>query len=938
MAGARLILLGVLVASAEARALSDIWGTQRPASIEECAARVRHEPSIRSWYCYWRLAFEQRSQVPQVLRAMEMARRRAPGDPHPTFLVALMLSFSGDERTMPTYLEAQEGFRRTGDLEAEFWTVMAILERSAWMADASTGDRAYQRGLELAKAMNDSLALGYAHQTAAGLALGLSDYGRAETLLRQARALVPPTALWWIRWRVVEGLGKLAAFTGRPRLALESYDQAAALAKDEPMFLAFTVHGRAEQAVRLASMGELPLIEAEQRLEDALVVARAAGMKVYLDRGELPTLMLRAALRGPTAESVRMVEAALAYGAPTDQTFLVTTAPRLLARFAAETDPSHPEAARAHADRAVTSAKDHGYAFLLPLAYLAQAHVDWASGDEERFDRHSGLALDAIDSLRWSQPEALLRARTSAEWAFAYELLAGWRIDLSRSPGSVAQAFAVIERLRGRSLLDALTHSGAVQTRIPEELAGRRATVLAELTEAQRQLLQRDTSLGSRKELLRKVERAEAALADVEETIARADPASAPVPVASIREVQEGLHQDEALLSFQLWRPDLSLKAPYTRGYSWLTAVTRQGAFTVRIPDATFVESGVTTLRALLLRRDGSEEAAAKRLGAELLDPAVERLGGGIRTLVIVPDGPLHALPLELLRLRGGEPLGERFALSTVPSASLWLRWRRSTAPSAGPALALADPIEDAPPGRDRDAARWLEALRLPSLPHARAEASGMVQALGPGGTLKLGPEASEHFLKTSDLRSWGVIHFATHAVADDTEPNRSALVLAAGDPAEDGLLQPREIAAMDLSGKVILLSACRTASGELLQGENALGLVRAFFHGGARAVVASPWPLVDEEARALIDELSDRLRRGQTLGRALSGAKEARRRAGDPAMAWAGLQLYGEGDLVLGAPEDRRGRIAVATAAAILVLLALFAAGRWASRTPRGT
>src|SRR5262249_55577363 len=156
--------------------------------------------------------------------------------------------------------------------------------------------------------------------------------------------------------------------------------------------------------------------------------------------------------------------------------------------------------------------------------------------------------------------------------------------------------------------------------------------------------------------------------------------------------------------------------------------------------------------------------------------------------------------------------------------------------------------------------------------------------------------EASERFLKSSDLRPWGILHFATHAVADETEPNRSALVLAAGDPSEDGLLQPREIAALDLGGKVVLLSACRTASGELLQGENALGLVRAFFHAGARAVLASPWPLVDSEARALIDELSARLGRGESLSTALAGAKQARRLAGDPAMAWAGLQLYGEG------------------------------------------
>ena len=238
-------------------------------------------------------------------------------------------------------------------------------------------------------------------------------------------------------------------------------------------------------------------------------MSRAAGMKVYLDRGELPTTMLRAALRGPTPESIRDVEAALAYGQPSGQVFLVNTAPRLLARFAAETDAAHPEAARALAEQAVTFAKDTGYAPAVPLAYLAQAHVDWLSGTPAALQRHTELALDAIDALRWRQPEALVRARTSAEWAFAYELLAGWTLDqpgTSPTQDSLARAFGIMERLRGRSLLDALTHSGAVQPRVPAELAQRRTAVLSELTEAQRGLLSRETPPAAREEVARRGE------------------------------------------------------------------------------------------------------------------------------------------------------------------------------------------------------------------------------------------------------------------------------------------------------------------------------------------------------------------------------------------------------------------------------------------------
>src|SRR5262249_60863330 len=97
-----------------------------------------------------------------------------------------------------------------------------------------------------------------------------------------------------------------------------------------------------------------------------------------------------------------------------------------------------------------------------------------------------------------------------------------------------------------------------------------------------------------------------------------------------------------------------------------------------------------------------------------------------------------------------------------------------------------------------------------------------------------------------------------------------------------------------------------RTGSGAVEQGEGTRGLVRACFRGGGSGVVASPWPLDDLEARKLIDELSARLGRGESLGDALAGAKRARHGAGAPALAWAGLQLHGDGSATARPPSPR--------------------------------
>jgi CHAT domain-containing protein len=164
---------------------------------------------------------------------------------------------------------------------------------------------------------------------------------------------------------------------------------------------------------------------------------------------------------------------------------------------------------------------------------------------------------------------------------------------------------------------------------------------------------------------------------------------------------------------------------------------------------------------------------------------------------------------------------------------------------------------------------------------------------------LRVGAEASEAYLKAADLDDYSILHLAAHAVVDEGKPERSAVLLAAGSEREDGLLQVREIARLELRDRVVVLSACSSASGETIAGEGPLGLARAFFAAGARTVVASLWPLRDDEAAALAEDLARHLGRGSSVGAALAAARRDRIAAGATPAAWAGLVVIGDGNLV---------------------------------------
>jgi CHAT domain-containing protein len=135
--------------------------------------------------------------------------------------------------------------------------------------------------------------------------------------------------------------------------------------------------------------------------------------------------------------------------------------------------------------------------------------------------------------------------------------------------------------------------------------------------------------------------------------------------------------------------------------------------------------------------------------------------------------------------------------------------------------------------------------------------------------------------------------------VTDETDPDRSGVLLAPGAANQDGLLQIREIVDLDLSGRVVVLSACSSSTGALLRGGGVMSLARAFFQAGAHTVVASLWRLRDDEAAAFFERFYRHLGQGASVAAALQDAQRDLLAKGAPAAAWAGLVALGDGDLV---------------------------------------
>jgi CHAT domain-containing protein len=122
--------------------------------------------------------------------------------------------------------------------------------------------------------------------------------------------------------------------------------------------------------------------------------------------------------------------------------------------------------------------------------------------------------------------------------------------------------------------------------------------------------------------------------------------------------------------------------------------------------------------------------------------------------------------------------------------------------------------------------------------------------------------------------------------------------------------LTARDVYGMSLQADLVLLSACRSASGPISL-EGVLGLTRAFFYAGARSVVASVWDVADDPAGDLMAEFHRQYQQTRNKDQALrlaqlrllNGLRNGQVRARTPAgeivlpehpILWAGFVLLG--------------------------------------------
>lgn len=918
------------------------------AAVASCTAQFAAQPyAEESAECFYLAVRDARAQGrsdvgPRAAAVMERLLRTRAESPWLLFYLG-SIRWSDRERAAELFRAARDRFASRGDAYGEVragYNRARLLEMMGRPSDAAA-ER--DRAIETAARFEDPTvaALGTILQVDT-LVQKREDLERARALLGEVEGNLFPGGPYGLRRDWLLLAGNVASELGRTVEARDRYERYRDLVRSandryaEPGAIYLLL------GVRVEELNDMP--EPGGRAE-ILALARECFAAAAAVRNAHTQALAGAvlALLGEGEEAGRAIDGCLAVARSDEERSYCLTA---RARHLAGKDLVQARSAIEEALELARRSKDPR---AMAFARSEWLRASWALEPSDRAAEDAQAALDAIEVLRDLQTASASRAAMFTGWTDDYHWLAGHLLAEFAAAGDEAlldRAFTVAERMRARALIDVLEaaqaapHPTAATTRLQEQLAA----TMGEIAQAQRRLFDSVPTAAGRAEAEAGLDRLELEETDLRGRIEAENPAFADLrrpTFATLAEVREALADDEALLAFQV-APSTDLRGQPDGG-GWLVVVTRGGARAYRSLDRVELRPAVALFTGLFEERNGAEAGPAGHLARRLLGAALADLPPAVERLIIVPDDALHLLPFgALLQGAGGEPLAARFQISEVPSATLWLRWRREASPSAPvPALALAVPdlpyaaVADEPTARGvlRSAAAF-GALRLPLLPLAGTEGRAVVERLRGGSVLRLGAEASEAFVKSADLGRFRILHFATHAITDGLNPARSAILLPRGGAREDGLLQMREIVDLHLAGQIVVLSSCRSASGELLRGEGVMGLARAFFQAGAHAVVASLWPLADDDAAALFDRFYRHLAAGESVAGALTAAQRDRIAAGAPAAAWAGVVALGDADLVpLPGGVPRRWGVAVMAVVALALLVAAAAALRFRRR-----
>jgi CHAT domain-containing protein/Tfp pilus assembly protein PilF len=517
------------------------------------------------------------------------------------------------------------------------------------------------------------------------------------------------------------------------------------------------------------------------------------------------------------------------------------------------------------------------------------ARAESKAGDKQSARVRMETALAIIESTRSNVASQDFRSSFFASYQSHYDFLVNLLMQMHYADplaGHNTSALEVSERSRARNLLESLNETYAqIREGVDVSLLEREQSAQRRLSldsDRLTRLLGGKHTPEQAQTLKKKVEALLAEYRDVETQIRLKSPRFAaltkPKPLVT-KDIQKLLDRDSLLLQYSLGEEK-----------SFLWAVTSTSVKSFELPGRATIDVAAQRFDKAITENQNrnitQQVEAGSTLSTLVLGPVAKELGQ--RKLLIVGDGVLHHVAFSALpsptsnneqrpvRTKNYHPLILDHELVQLPSASVLAVVRQEMATRIAPkkeVAVLADPVyqaddlritaKNSSPGATSKATSsnrsvWESGLEnLQRLPFSRREADAIVNLVSRDQSLKAVDFAANREAVTSGkIASYRVVHFASHALLNNENPELSGIVLSLVDEnakPQNGFVRLYDIYNLRLSADLVVLSACRTALGKQVKGEGLIGLTRGFMYAGSPRVIVSLWEVNDEATAELM-------------------------------------------------------------------------------------
>ena len=262
-----------------------------------------------------------------------------------------------------------------------------------------------------------------------------------------------------------------------------------------------------------------------------------------------------------------------------------------------------------------------------------------------------------------------------------------------------------------------------------------------------------------------------------------------------------------------------------------------------------------------------------------IIDPIQDLFSGS--ELVFIPEGPLCLAPFAAFMSPDSKYLCESFSIRVAPSLTSLKMIAQCPVDyhHKSGVLLVGDPCVQ-------------DLANLKPLPCAREEVNMIGEMVG--STPLVGRQATKDEVLRR-LGSVALVHIAAHGNIESGEialaPRRTVRRNEA-----DFILTMKEVKQIQLRARLVVLSCCHSARGEI-KAEGVVGIARAFLGAGARSVLVSLWAIDDKATLEFMKNFYQHLVAGKSASEALNRAMNCMRESTEFSYVthWAPFVLIGD-------------------------------------------